>query len=183
MPKSIVALEETGTGNRTQEPSFVIPLVAGSSPARPTSAAIFQDHRIFSHRFAASKTSTWADGRGARHTAKRGFQRKAAVRTGECSRKFCIERGRDELAIVNGDQVDVLTEPPGRQMRAGQRGAADELDAVSDAVAEQAEHVRDEVIAFDLLNGDAESRCHRVSFIDVHVGAQASARRRDAVRR
>jgi hypothetical protein len=65
---------------------------------------------------------------GIRHTAEGRIQGEPAVRSGQRAWQRRVQIGRYGLAIVDGDEVDVLTEPAIREMCTRQAGAPDELD-------------------------------------------------------
>lgn len=89
---------------------------------------------------------------------------------GACERagQGSIQIGSDGLAVANCDEVDVFAQPPVRQVGAGQRCAADEVDSVAEVPGQERQEVRDEVITFDLFSGDAELFCYGGLFVAVH---------------
>src|SRR5882757_7757659 len=85
----------------------------------------------------------------------------------------------DVSAAADGDEVDVLAQPPVREVSAGQGGAADEVDSVTEVAAEEGQQLGDEVVALDLLGGNAELCCYRFAFVRIH-GRSGPSPRRDA---
>ncbi len=69
-------------------------------------------------------------------------------------------------------------------MCAGERRTADEVDPVTELLAQKGEYMRNEVVTLDLLGCNTELRCDRIAFVLVHryLLTHASARRKDASR-
>ena len=64
------------------------------------------------------------------------------MRSGKCAWQRRVQIGRQGLAIVDGDEVDVLAEPAIRQVRPRQGGAPDELDPVAEVLTEECQQMR-----------------------------------------
>jgi hypothetical protein len=90
------------------------------------------------------------------------------LRPSQCTWQRRVQIGRDGPAVVDGDQVDVLAEPAVREMRARKGGAADEVDSVTDVLAEKCQQIRDEMVALDLFGCDAKLLCDFGAFVSVH---------------
>lgn len=115
---------------------------------------------------------------GISHTAEGRIQGEPPVSPGQCTWERPIQIVRDSLAIIDGDQVDVLAEPAFGEMRARKSSAADEVDPITDVLAEKCQQMRDQMIALDLLGRDAKLLCDSGAFVSVH--AQQSMTRRGA---
>ncbi len=101
-------------------------------------------------------------------TAEGGFDGQPAVGARDSAGEGGVELGGHLFAAADGDEVDVFTQPSVGEVGAGQGGAADEVDAVTELAAEEREDVGDEVVALDLFGGHAELRCDRVAFVRIH---------------
>ena len=91
------------------------------------------------------------------------------MRPGQCTWQRHIQIGRDGLAIIDGDQVDVLAEPAVGEMCARKGRAADEVDPVTDVLAEKCQQMRDEMVALDLFGCDAKLLCDFGALVSVHA--------------
>ena len=87
---------------------------------------------------------------------------------------------RHGLAIVDGDEIDVLAKPAVRKMCTRQGGAPDELDPVAEAPAEKCQQMGDEMVALDLFGCDAKLLCDFGAFVNVHAVLRPMLQRGEA---
>lgn len=118
-------------------------------------------------------------GRGVPDGAERGIPAQPSVRARHCTWERGVDLGSQFGAVAESDQVDVLAETTVHEVRAGESGAADEVEPVRETVGQHREQMRDEVVAFHLFRRNPEPDCDNVAFVDVHglAPAQISARR------
>ena len=84
-----------------------------------------------------------------------GSQRNRVLPCG-CAGKHPLDLGEDVTAGFDGQEVDILRQPSVGQVRAGERGAAEEHQLVGQRGAEGGGQVRDQVVAAHLFERDAE---------------------------
>lgn len=72
-----------------------------------------------------------------RGDAQRGLDGEPAVTAGYRVGEGDVQIQRDLLAVTQGDEIDVLAESAIGKVRAGQRRAADEVDAVTELPTEE----------------------------------------------
>lgn len=131
---------------------IAIALLEGAALSGPQHSAAGREQLDPDHH-AGSGSQYCCD--GIRHTAEGWIQGEPAVRSGQCTWQRRVEIGRHGLAIVDGDEIDVLTKPAVRKMCTRQGGAPDELDPVAEAPAEKCQQMGDEMVALDLFGCDA----------------------------
>jgi hypothetical protein len=114
-------------------------------------------------------------------TGERRIESEPPMCAGESARQHGVQVGGHCLAVVEGDEVDILTEPAEGEVSPRKGRSTDELDPVTEVVTEKGQQMRDEVIALDLFGCHPEPLSNLFTFITVHAALRPMTLR-DAAR-